>query len=176
MSSESIDPQSLERSIWRRPGTLAEAVQWSRTGRRELNVALREFLDEFYSDNDPESRRARIADAPVVLEDPFLDTYIGAAAEHLHRRWRLPEPLPAWTEEPVRHQLRVLTFMPGEEALKPFRLGESPTAFRRRLIFTEADPMRRALMPKDDTFWYFEEMRTGITGPAPESDDNFDAA
>jgi hypothetical protein len=157
-------------STWRRPGTLAEAVRLSSAG-GDLNAALREFLDEFYLDREAGGRLARILEEPPLLGDAFLDAYVGAAAEHLHSRWRLPEPRPAWVDRPERDRLRALTFMPGEEAMKPFRLGESPPAFRRRLIFTEADPMRRPSMPKDATFWYFEEMRTGIPRPPDGEDD-----
>jgi hypothetical protein len=35
------------------------------------------------------------------------------------------------------------------EGLKAMLLVESPLAFRRRLIFTEAEPLRRARMPRD---------------------------
>jgi len=35
------------------------------------------------------------------------------------------------------------------EALWPMLRQESPPAFRRRLIFTEAEPLRRARFPKE---------------------------
>jgi hypothetical protein len=36
------------------------------------------------------------------------------------------------------------------ELAKPVFLRDSPTAFRRRLIFTEAEPLRRARFPRDE--------------------------
>ena len=35
------------------------------------------------------------------------------------------------------------------DGMKAICLAESPTAFRRRLIFTEAEPLRRARLPRD---------------------------
>jgi hypothetical protein len=55
----------------------------------------------------------------------------------------------------------------GPERTKPFLLAESPSAFRRRFIFTEAEPLRRAGMPKDGRWWAYETMRTGLV-PEPE--------
>ena len=152
---------------WQRPGTLAEAVERFLDRRQELDPALHEFYDAFYLDPSPEGRYRRIATAPPLIRDPFIDTYLGAVGEHLHRRWRLPGSPPSWTEHADRFQLRQISFCPGVEAMKPFRFAESPIAFRRRMIFTEAEPLRRARMPHDDTFWYFEELRSGLGRPAP---------
>jgi len=55
----------------------------------------------------------------------------------------------------------------GSERMKPFYLAESPSAYRRRFIFTEMEPLRRARMPKDSMWWYAEGIRTGMT-PLPE--------
>ena len=55
----------------------------------------------------------------------------------------------------------------GPERMKAFLLAESPSAFRRRFIFTEAEPLRRASMPKDGRWWAYETMRTGRV-PQPE--------
>ncbi len=126
---------------------------------------MHEFCDEFYLDQRPAGRWLRIKDAPRLTGDRFLDAYLGAVGEHLYRRWRLPGDLPSWTESRERFQLRQISFCPGVEAMKPFRLAESPIAFRRRMIFTEAEPLRRALMPHDDTFWYFETLRSGLEKP-----------
>jgi hypothetical protein len=116
------------------------------------------FLDEFYADRDPASRRARIEEAPGLTGDERQDAFIGAIGEHLSRRWNLGEP-PAWTNDPARFLNR--PWFIGPERMKPFLLAESPSAFRRRFIFTEIEPLRRASMPKDGRWWAYETLRTG---------------
>jgi hypothetical protein len=54
----------------------------------------------------------------------------------------------------------------GSERMKGILLVESPSAFRRRFIFTEAEPLRRATMPRDGRWWAYEKMRTGLTPDA----------
>ncbi len=143
-----------------RPGTLAEAIRRVESGQEPLGVALAEFLDTFYLDDSSESRRQRLAEPPPFTGDACLDAYIGAVGEHLARRWKLGDP-PAWTEAPDRF-LRRPWFPGGGEATKPILLVESPLAFRRRFIFTEAEPLRRARMPRDRRWQEYETLRTGI--------------
>ncbi len=50
----------------------------------------------------------------------------------------------------------------GEERMKGFLLAESPSAFRRRMIFTEAEPLRRARMLRDGRWWGYEKVRSGL--------------
>jgi hypothetical protein len=125
-----------------RPGSLAEVAASVRAGRQSFAHALSEFLDEFYL--RPERRRAMLAQRPAPLSDPHEHAFLGAAAEHLARRWGL-EP-PAWADEPDRF-LRRAYFPTPIEDLKAMLLVQSPLAFRRRLIFVEAEPLRRARMP-----------------------------
>jgi len=141
-----------------RPGTLALALQFALSHGESLRYCLAAFLDEFYADSDSMSRRARIEDAPTLLGDEKQDAFIGAIAEHLCHRWNLGDP-PGWTNDPARF-LRQPWFV-GPERMKAFLLVESPSAFRRRFIFTEAEPLRRARMPKDGRWWAYETMRTG---------------
>ena len=70
---------------------------------------------------------------------------------------------PQWTEAPERFLTRP-AFM-GPERMKAFLLMESPSAFRRRMIFAEAEPLRRARMPRDGRWWSYEKLRTGLTPP-----------
>jgi hypothetical protein len=49
---------------------------------------------------------------------------------------------PAWTEKPQRF-LREPFFAGGLESLKAILIVESPSAFRRRLIFISADGLSR---------------------------------
>ncbi|UEM22171.1 hypothetical protein JL100_005320 [Skermanella mucosa] len=75
-----------------RPGTLAEAIRRYNAGQQKFGVALGEFLDEFYLDREPSSRRARIKEAPEFVGADIIDAYVGAVGEHLARRWKLGDP------------------------------------------------------------------------------------
>lgn len=146
-----------------RPGTLAEVVRRVRDEREALHFCLAGFLDEFYADRIPAARRTRLESEPGLFGDERHDALIGAIGEHLCHRWGLGEP-PGWTRDPVRFLAR--PWFMGPERMKPFLLAESPGAFRRRFIFTEAEPLRRASMPKDGRWWAYETMRTGLV-PEP---------
>jgi hypothetical protein len=52
----------------------------------------------------------------------------------------------------------------GHERMKGLLLAESPLAFRRRFIFTEAEPLRRASMPRDGRWW---AAKLSVAGPRP---------
>jgi hypothetical protein len=146
-----------------RPGTLAEVVRRVRDERDALRFCLAGFLDEFYTDRVPAGRRARVNKDPGLLGDERRDALIGAIGEHLCHRWGLGDP-PAWTNDPARFLAR--PWFMGPERMKAFLLAESPSAFRRRFIFAEAEPLRRAGMPKDGRWWAYETLRTGLV-PEP---------
>jgi hypothetical protein len=126
----------------KRPGTLAEVAQRVSAG-AAFGPTLSEFLDEFYM--HPERRAAMIADEPIRLADSRQHALLGAIGEHLARRWDVA--IPAWTDHPSRF-LHEPYFTTPIENLKAMLIAQSPLAFRRRLIFTEAEPLRRARMPR----------------------------
>jgi hypothetical protein len=156
-----IHPTSLVR-----PGTLAQVLRLVRDEGEELRFCMAGFLDDFYSDPDPQRRRTRIDEDPGLIGDSKLDALIGAIGEHLCHRWGLGEP-PTWTEDPARFRLTRPWFI-GPQRMKGFLLAESPSAYRRRLIFTEAEPLKRARMPRDGRWWAYETMRSGLTPTAEE--------
>jgi len=123
-----------------RPHTLAEVTRRRNVGE---DFSLREFLDEFYGEVRRGEAAACIADEPERLPDLREHASLGAVGEHLARRWNLT--IPAWMEDSWRF-LRRPYFTTTIEGLKALLLFESPIAFR-RLIFTEAEPLRRARMP-----------------------------
>jgi hypothetical protein len=125
-----------------RPDTLA-AVALRISAGAAFGPTLCEFLDEFYQ--HAERRAAMIADQPVHLGDAREHAMLGAVGGHLARRWNLP--VPAWTNDPSRF-LHEPYFTTPIENLKAMLLAQSPLDFRRRLIFTEAEPLRRARMPR----------------------------
>jgi len=104
---------------------------------------LDEFLDQFYL---AEERETLINEEPGFTGDAWQDAYIGAVGEHLARRWGLT--IPSWVEDPRRFMDRPC-FADDAQWAKPVLLRDSPIAFRRRLIFTEAEPLRRARFPKE---------------------------
>ena len=126
-----------------RPNTLTELARRRNSG-EDLSVLIREFLDEFYGALKCGTAQACIADGPELLTEPREHALLGAIGEHLARRWSLP--IPEWTNEPSRF-LRSPYFTTEAEGFKALLLAQSPLAFRRRLIFTEAEPLRRARMP-----------------------------
>jgi hypothetical protein len=125
-----------------RPDTLAEVARRI-SAAAAFGPTLSEFLDEFYQ--NPERRAAMIAEEPARLADVRAQAMLGAVGEHLARRWNLA--VPAWTNDPSRF-LHEPYFTTPIENLKAMLLAQSPLAFRRRLIFTEAEPLRRARMPR----------------------------
>lgn len=136
--------------MWR-PHTLAEVVQREREG-EDRGMALAEFLDSFYLVLQREgltAAQACIDIEPPAHPDPIFHAYLGAVGEHLALRWGLR--VPRWTNDPSRFLRRPHFTATGMEGLKARALAESPTAFRRRLIFTEAEPLRRARLPCDMT-------------------------
>ena len=124
-----------------RPGSLREVVELVQAG-DEDRIALDEFLDEFYMATE---RQSMIDAEPGFAERQPFDAYIGAVGEHLARRWGLV--IPPWVEDSRRSKT---PFFPDDlQLMKPVLLRDSPIGFRRRLIFTEAEPLRRGRFPKD---------------------------
>lgn len=134
--------------MWR-PHTLAEVVRREQRG-EDRGMALAELLDTFYVALLHEGRAAAQAcldEEPEQHPDPIFHAYLGAVGEHLALRWGLR--VPRWANHPSRFLRRPHFMAAGMEGLKAVCIAESPTAFRRRLIFTEAEPLRRARLPRD---------------------------
>ncbi len=106
----------------------------------DRDAYLREFLDEFYVEDNAERRAAMLADEPPLSRDGRANAYYAAVAEHLALKNHLP--VPPWTGQPGRF-LHQPFFPAGLESLKAMLLRDSPTAFRRRMIFVDADPLYR---------------------------------
>jgi len=126
-------------TLAKRPQSLRQAALFGlELGDRD--AYLREFLDEFYVEDSADRRAAMLMDEPPLSEDDRANAYYAAVAEHLAFKYRLP--VPPWSGDPRRFLDR--PFFPcGLESLKATLLVESPTAFRRRMIFVGADPLYR---------------------------------
>jgi hypothetical protein len=126
-----------------RPKTLVEVARRVLSAEDQFDPSLREFLDHFYGADDAE-RALAIRDRPMPM-DPLRDAYVAATAEHLARRWDLA--VPAWTHD-HGFELTRPHFSGGLESLKAILTVESPTAFRRRLLFVSANALDRATIPR----------------------------
>ena len=127
----------------RRPDTLIEVAALASVDNERFRAALAGFLDTFYT--NPERRQEMIDAEPGLTGIPVTDAYLGAVGEHLARRWGLA--IPSWTEDP-RRCLKSPVFASSIEAMKALLLAQSPLAFRRRMLFVEHEPLRRARMPR----------------------------
>jgi hypothetical protein len=77
-------------------------------------------------------------------------------------------------EQPLQRFLDRSWFM-GPERMKDFLSAESTLAFRRRLIFAEAEPLRRTGTPRDGRWWAYATIRSGLT-PTAEEEQEFEQA
>jgi hypothetical protein len=136
------------------PGTLAEILADVRQGDL-YEHALSRFLVEFHTDADKESRRGRIEDEPDLAPNPVLNALLGAAGEHLAWRWGLGEA-PAWTGRPERYLDR--PYFMNVAVPKSQLFQESPSAFRRRRIYTTAEPLRCS--ERNLSLWTFDYVET----------------
>jgi hypothetical protein len=148
------------------PHTLFEAVDQHRGGCK-FETAIDQFLDEFYMAG-ADDRRSMIDEEPALMGNPHLDAYVGAMGEHLAQRWRLGH-IPSWTLAKERFLGRPWFVGVGPPKLQHYQLVHSPIAFRRRAIFTEAEPLRRPGMPRDSLAIANEEIWAECFGPqSPE--------
>ncbi|WP_025033543.1 hypothetical protein [Bradyrhizobium sp. DOA9] len=123
-----------------KPRTLSDVVRRVRAGQQKFDPSLREFLDWFYM--NPHARQQAIEGRPDQI-DALHDAYVAAVAEHLARVHGLP--VPEWTED-HGNGLREPFFAGGLQSLKGVLVAESPTAFRRRLLFVSKDALSRPRM------------------------------
>ena len=122
----------------RRPRSIAEIAERAAAGAQLFDPGVREFIDAWQL-MLPQQREAAVTAEPVALGD-VKDAYLGALAEYLMACDR--KFAPTWTEKPERF-LREPFFAGGLESLKAILIVESPSAFRRRLIFISADGLSR---------------------------------
>lgn len=119
------------------PGSLAEILADVREG-QVYEYTLARFLVEFHTDPDTESRRRRIEDEPDLAPNAVLNALLGAAGEHLAQRWNLGVA-PSWTARPERYLDR--PYFTTVSVPKSTLFEQSPPAFRRRRIYTTAEPL-----------------------------------
>lgn len=136
-----------EFDVGQRPNSLWQVVDLVNAGQCEFGEALAEFIDEAKKMGPAGlSKSLRVYPGFLSKSNPgfsnWHDAYIGATAEHLCRGANIP--IPDWTERRERFLSRAWFDNHGLTSLNAMMVAESPLAFRRRLIFTEAKPLRRA--------------------------------
>ena len=124
----------------RKPNSLGEVVRRVKAGEQKFDPSLREFLDSFYANAD--ARQRAIEEQPDSI-DAVHDAYVAAVAEHLARVYGLS--IPEWSET-HGNGLHEPFFAGGLQSLKGVLTAESPTAFRRRLLFVSKDALSRPRM------------------------------
>ncbi len=130
-----------------RPKSFESVAKLVNGGLYGFGEALAELVDELKKMNNAELSVA-MAIAPEPLNstnsdyDESQDAYLAAAAEHIARGAGIS--IPAWTESADRFLRKAWFDNHGLTSLNATMLAESPLAFRRRFIFTEAKPLRRA--------------------------------
>jgi hypothetical protein len=75
------------------------------------------------------------------------DAWLGAIGEHLAQRWNLE--VPPWTQDIPFMGGQKPSFWPDEALARDIQIVETPPAFRRRLLFTYAEPLMNAKFPTD---------------------------
>jgi hypothetical protein len=125
----------------RRPSSLAEVAEWSRST-REFHYHVADFLDELRSHPEP----SRMEAEPTWLRDLFAggdvaDAYLAAVAVALSREIGATPPGWAWQ---AGRKLPLPWFAHPGPALRATLLAESPAAFRERNLFVSANALSRA--------------------------------
>jgi hypothetical protein len=130
-----------------KPKSLAEVAAWAREDGDCFGLASGEFGQAFYLEKDKAAQQAMLDPVPIPTGDPRDDAWIGAIGEHLAQRWNLE--VPSWTQEVAFMGGQKPSFWPNEALARDIQIVETPPAFRRRLLFTYAEPLMNARFPTD---------------------------
>ncbi len=130
-----------------RPRTVAEACRRARDG-QPFDKAMGEFLQSFYAEPSPAARGAMLADEPARFTDPRLDALVGGVAEYLFKRWA-PDTPPRWIGARIRYLDEPWFPHVGDDpGLREYLTHASPAEFKSRNVLVDAEPLRRANMPR----------------------------
>lgn len=111
---------------YKRPQTLAEAADRLASG-AHIPFVIKEFMDEWRKQPSVEK-----LECEPVLVNAITDAFLGGVAEHLSQE--MDEMPPDWAWQPCRFLTRPM-FWGKTRSLREILLLETPSAFRRRLIF-----------------------------------------
>ena len=121
-----------------RPQSIAEVADRVSSKVQPFDFAVREFLDSWQT--LPRSERSKALAIEPRPVGKVEDAYLGALAEYLASVDRIDAP--DWADDPRRF-LEEPFFAGGLQSLKGILLVESPSAFRRRLLFISANALSR---------------------------------
>lgn len=131
-------------NLTQRPQSLAEVAFRINQSLQNKDYAIAEFIDHFKT-LDLRGKEQALAVEPEVIKtesDNILNAYLAGIAEYFSATNDLKSP--KWTNNSDRF-LKIPFFAnSGLESLNPMLTVESPAPFRRRMIFTERVPFRRA--------------------------------
>jgi len=139
-----------------KPKSLADVAAVAREDGDCFGRASGAFGQNFYLEKDKAAQQAMLDPIPVPTGDPKDDAWLGAIGEHLAQRWDLE--VPPWTQEVAFMGGQKPSFWPDEALARDIQIVETPPAFRRRLLFTSAEPLMNAQFPTDRKvrmpFWH----------------------
>jgi hypothetical protein len=128
-----------------KPKSLAEVAALAREDGDCFGLASGEFGQAFYLETAKAAQQAMLDLVPIPTGDPRNDAWLGAVGEHLAQRWDLE--VPPWTQEVAFMGGQKPSFWPDEALARDIQIVETPPAFRRRLLFTYAEPLMNAKFP-----------------------------
>jgi hypothetical protein len=128
-----------------KPKSLAEVADIVREDNDHYSLATGEFEAAFYLTTDRDAQQAMLDPIPVPTSNVRNDAWLAAIGEHLAQRWGLD--VPPWTQEPAFMGESAPFFWPFEPVARDIQLIETPPAFRRRLLFSWAEPLMNAKFP-----------------------------
>lgn len=112
-----------------RPKSLKIAAERILSG-ADYRTVLKEWNDELLFARTDE-RSSFLTEEPELTGDPVIDVYMAGLAEYFSAQTD-QEP-PAWTTAPARFLRKPVLF--GGEHSRAWISAETPSAFRRRLLF-----------------------------------------
>ena len=130
-----------------KPKSLAEVATLARENGDCFGLASGAFGEAFYLEKDKAAQQAMLDPVPIPTGDPRNDAWLGAVGEHLAQRWGLE--VPPWTQEVAFMGGQKPSFWPDATVARDIQIVETPPAFRRRLLFTYAEPLMNAKFPND---------------------------
>jgi len=142
---EGLDRFGLGPPLKHDPKSLADVSELVRGNPDWFNNVMYRFQEAFYTERDGDAQQAMLDPVPVPLGLAWNDAWIAAVGEHLAQRWALK--VPQWTQEPEFMGNGVPDFGSTEPTARDIEIVETPPAFRRRLLFTSAEPLMNAKFP-----------------------------
>ena len=127
------------------PKSLADVVERVGGNPDWFGYVMYEFEAGFYREESRAMRQAMLNPVPLTTGDQRTDAWIGALGEHMAQRWGLE--VPQWTQKGTFIGGNEPHFWSDDPTARTIQIVETPPAFRRRLIFTSAEPLMSAKFP-----------------------------